>query len=106
MGKQRKSMDGEQKPIPTPEGEVADVLAIKINSHDDSENIEIRAKKSTKISKIISAYAKQKLIDASSVRMIYLGQRLNPQQTLGEIGITNEDSLDVILEQIGGCVEF
>lgn len=61
-----------------------------------------QVKMSTKFEKIMNAYAQKKTIEATTIRFLFEGQRLNPAATPAEVGMTDHDVIDCVLEQIGG----
>lgn len=52
--------------------------------------------------KIFSAYAKQKGVQASSLRFLLDGDTIRPDSTVKMLELEDEDQIDVMLEQIGG----
>lgn len=53
--------------------------------------------------RLINAFANNQGINAATIRLVTPeGERMRPQQTLGDYGIEDNDRLDVLIEQIGG----
>jgi len=75
---------------------------VKLVPQEGGESIDIKAKRSTKIERLIAAWAEQKRVSAQSIRLAFEGRRLQPNQTLAETGVEENDQLDVFLEQLGG----
>lgn len=61
-----------------------------------------KIKKSTKMSKIFTAYASKFGIDPSSYRFLHDGQRLKPDDTPKMLELEDEDQIDAVLAQNGG----
>lgn len=55
---------------------------------DDSQAIDIKATKRTKVSKLITAYAQSKGVAESSLRLFLGANRLNVESTLGEVQVS------------------
>mmetsp|Transcript_3733 Transcript_3733/g.10238 ORF Transcript_3733/g.10238 Transcript_3733/m.10238 type:complete len:87 (+) Transcript_3733:77-337(+) len=73
------------------------------------DQVQIKAKPSTKICKLINAFAANKNINASDIRLINdTGKRFSStcEDTLADLGVEDGDSFDVVLEQVGGAVLF
>eukprot|EP01104_Vermistella_antarctica_P009446 TRINITY_DN2432_c0_g1_i1.p2 TRINITY_DN2432_c0_g1~~TRINITY_DN2432_c0_g1_i1.p2 ORF type:complete len:113 (+),score=41.28 TRINITY_DN2432_c0_g1_i1:28-339(+) len=79
------------------------VISVKLTLSDGNEPIQIRAKKKTTVAKVLEAFAKQKGIDATTLKLFLDGVRIQPTRTLGEAGVDDEDQLDVSMEQVGGA---
>jgi len=60
-------------------------------------------KKSTKFGKIFGAYAKRKSIELNVLRFVYDGQRVSADSTPESLDMDDNDQLDAMLEQVGGC---
>ncbi|KIY73306.1 ubiquitin-like protein [Cylindrobasidium torrendii FP15055 ss-10] len=78
----------------------------KLNLHiqnDGGEKITVAAKRDTKFAKIFSAAEKRWGKDAGTFKFTYEGARIRPEQTLGDVGIEDDDTIDAHLEQLGGC---
>ena len=54
---------------------------------DDSQAIDIKATKRTKVAKLITAYAQSKGVAESSLRLFLGSTRLNVESTLGEVQV-------------------
>jgi len=87
---------------PPPEKKEAIVIQVKLVPQDGSDPLEIKAKASTPVQRLIDAYAKEKGIDGNQLRLFLDGKRLSPGQNLGQTEVQNGDQIDVAIEQIGG----
>ncbi|WVQ85725.1 hypothetical protein IAT38_007891 [Cryptococcus sp. DSM 104549] len=100
------SVPPEQKPKP----EAADAaLNIKIVNTNGDE-VFFKIKKTTKLNKlkrgadkrVQNAYAERVGTDVGSIRLLFEGQRIQDHQTALDLDLEDGDSLDVLLEQVGG----
>ena len=61
-----------------------------------------QVKKTTKLTKIMDAYAQRRGIQASSLRFLLDGKRVNPDETPKMLELEDNDQLDVTMETVGG----
>mmetsp|Transcript_23041 Transcript_23041/g.69082 ORF Transcript_23041/g.69082 Transcript_23041/m.69082 type:complete len:92 (-) Transcript_23041:39-314(-) len=61
-----------------------------------------KVKKTTKFAKLITAFCSREGVSEDKVRLLYDGQRLNPNQTPADLDMEDGDQIDARLEQIGG----
>ena len=61
-----------------------------------------KIKKTTKMSKVFSAYATRKGVDSKSLRFLLDGERIGEDQTPKLLDLEDEDQIDCVLEQLGG----
>jgi small ubiquitin-related modifier len=59
-------------------------------------------KHTTKFSKIFEAYARVKQVELSTLRFLLDGERILPEQTPKMLDMEEHDTIDCLLEQIGG----
>ena len=62
-----------------------------------------KVKKTTKMSKVFDAYASRKGVQASCLRFFLDGERINADQTPKQLEMEEQDQIDCLLEQTGGC---
>ena len=64
-------------------------IVLKISLQDSSEPLHVKVKKSTKWSKIFTAFSNHARRDIKALRFMYDGNRINPDQTqtVGEVYI-------------------
>ncbi|EGF98432.1 uncharacterized protein MELLADRAFT_113564 [Melampsora larici-populina 98AG31] len=77
------------------------VLNIRVVDSDHKE-ICFKIKPTTKLGKVINAYAEQTGMAIASVRFTYEGTRINVDDTPEDLDMTDDDTIDVMIEQIGG----
>lgn len=68
----------------------------------DSNEVYFKMKKRTPLRKMMDSYCKTKAISQSSVRFVYDGKRVQPDQSPEDLGMQDDDVIDVLLEQTGG----
>ena len=55
------------------------------------------------MSKVFVAYAQRKGVQQSSLRFLLDGERINPEDTPKSLELEDQDQIDCLLEQYGGC---
>ena len=60
-------------------------------------------KMTTKMSKVFDAYASRKGVQANALRFLLDGERINADQTPKQLEMEEQDQIDCLLEQTGGC---
>ncbi|KAI0755565.1 ubiquitin-like protein [Fomes fomentarius] len=66
------------------------------------EEVFFKIKRNTKLSKLQGAYASKVGKDVSSIRFLYDGQRINDDDTPASLEMDDNDTIDVMVEQVGG----
>jgi small ubiquitin-related modifier len=77
-------------------------LNLKVKAQDGTE-IFFKVKPTTKFGKLMDAYCGRVGVDATSVRFLFDGERLTREQTPGELDMEDEDEIDAMIQQVGGC---
>ncbi|KAK6907685.1 hypothetical protein V866_003489 [Kwoniella sp. B9012] len=85
---------------PKPEAD-PNTLNIKIVSTNGDE-VFFKIKKTTKLNKLKSAYADRVGTDVAAIRLLFDGQRILDDQTANDLDLEDGDSIEVLLEQVGG----
>ncbi|KAF7333502.1 Ubiquitin-like protein SMT3 [Mycena venus] len=90
-----------------PQGEVKSedaqsTINIKVVS-SQGEEVFFKIKRSTKLSKLQGAYASKVGKDVSSIRFLYDGARINDDDTPASLDMEDNDTIDVMVEQVGGA---
>lgn len=79
-----------------------EIIHLNLKS-EDGEEITFKVKNTTKFSKIFQKYCEKKNIaNYNSVRFLFEGERINDNLCPNEMGIENNDEIDVRFEQVGG----
>ncbi|KIK68460.1 hypothetical protein GYMLUDRAFT_35882 [Collybiopsis luxurians FD-317 M1] len=69
------------------------------------EEVFFKIKRSTKLSKLQGAYANKVGKDVNSIRFLYDGSRISEADTPASLDMEDNDTIDVMVEQVGGCIE-
>ncbi|TDL24354.1 ubiquitin-like protein [Rickenella mellea] len=103
--------DDEQNPPPTQEDNQDGVTAksedpnapinIKVVSASNEE-VFFKIKRSTKLSKLQAAYASKVGKEVGTIRFLYDGERINDDDTPASLDMEDNDTIDVMVEQVGG----
>ncbi|GJP42941.1 hypothetical protein CLOM_g2463 [Closterium sp. NIES-68] len=85
------------------EGKQAKVEAItlKVVAQDGTE-VSFKVKPKTKFSKLFQAYSDRKGFKLDTMRFLYHGDRVLGDNTPAELGIEDNDHIEVMVEQLGG----
>ncbi|KAJ7077420.1 ubiquitin-related domain-containing protein [Mycena belliarum] len=77
-------------------------INIKVVS-STGEEVFFKIKRSTKLSKLQGAYASKVGKDVGSIRFLYDGSRINDDDTPSSLEMEDNDTIDVMVEQVGGA---
>ncbi|KAJ7123836.1 small ubiquitin-related modifier [Mycena crocata] len=77
-------------------------INIKVVS-SQGEEVFFKIKRSTKLSKLQGAYASKVGKDVGSIRFLYDGARINDDDTPASLDMEDNDTIDVMVEQVGGA---
>ncbi|CDZ96945.1 Ubiquitin-like proteins [Phaffia rhodozyma] len=94
-----------EQPEPKPEGEggpKGEPINIKVASSDGTD-VHFKIKTTTKFSKLKSAYAQRVGKSVSTIRFLFDGTAVGDDDTPASLSMEDQDSIDVMIEQIGGC---
>jgi len=76
-------------------------INIKVVS-STGEEVFFKIKRSTRLSKLQGAYASKVGKDVGSIRFLYDGTRINDDDTPLSLEMDDNDTIDVMVEQVGG----
>jgi len=76
-------------------------INIKVVS-STGEEVFFKIKRSTKLSKLQGAYANKVGKDVGSIRFLYDGARIADDDTPTSLDMEDNDTIDVMVEQVGG----
>ena len=88
--------DEEKKPA-------AEQLNLRVMTQDGNE-IFFKIKMTTPLQKLMTAFCNRHGIDQNSVRFLFDGTRINPNQTPQELEMEDGDVIDCMVEQSGGAI--
>ncbi|PWN91640.1 ubiquitin-like protein [Acaromyces ingoldii] len=92
--------DHGEAPAPKPESEQ---LNIKVKDADGNE-VFFKVKRQTRLSKLKRAYAERMGKPENAVRFITAdGSRVGDDDTAETLGLEDQDEIDAMVEQLGGC---
>ncbi|PFH52509.1 hypothetical protein AMATHDRAFT_57135 [Amanita thiersii Skay4041] len=78
-------------------------INIKVVSQTGDE-VYFKIKRNTKLSKLQGAYANKVGKDVGSIRFLYDGARIQDDDTPALLGMEDNDTIDVMVEQVGGSI--
>ncbi|KAH9981680.1 small ubiquitin-related modifier [Russula compacta] len=76
-------------------------INVKVVSSSGDE-VYFKIKRTTKLSKLQGAYANKVGKDVGSIRFLYDGTRINDDDTPSTLDMEDNDTIDVMVEQVGG----
>ncbi|KAH9841141.1 ubiquitin-like protein [Rhodofomes roseus] len=76
-------------------------INIKVTTQT-GEEVFFKIKRNTKLSKLQGAYASKVGKDVGSIRFLYDGNRINDDDTPSSLDMEDNDTIDVMVEQVGG----
>ncbi|KAG2358052.1 ubiquitin-like protein [Suillus spraguei] len=76
-------------------------INVKVVSSAGDE-VFFKIKRNTKLSKLQGAYANKVGKDVGSIRFLYDGSRINDDDTPSTLDMEDNDTIDVMVEQVGG----
>ncbi|KAF7290809.1 Ubiquitin-like domain-containing protein [Mycena indigotica] len=94
--------DEQQQDEPVKSEDAQGTINIKVVS-STGEEVFFKIKKSTKLSKLQGAYASKVGKDVGSIRFLYDGSRINDDDTPSTLEMEDNDTIDVMVEQVGGA---
>lgn len=84
-----------------PEESANEPITIRVKDQTGEETM-FKIKKSTKMSKVFSAYAQRKGVELASLRFLLDGDRIPETSTPKMLELVDEDQIDCVLAQVGG----
>lgn len=91
------TMSAEEKKGDEKDGQIN----LKVKDQDNSE-VHFKVKMTTKFEKIFNAFCSRKALQPDAVRFLFDGSRINPNQTPKDLDMEDGDSIDAMMEQVGG----
>jgi len=95
------ALGGADAPADAPADGEPTTINIKVKDQSGDEML-FKVKKTTKMSKIMDAYAQRRGVGADNLRFVYDGQRVNKEATPKMMEMDDDDQIDVTLETVGG----
>ena len=82
-----------------------EMLTLNVVAQDGQET-KFRLRPHTSLDKVMSAYCQRYAVNLQSVRFLYDGQRIGKDMTPTDLNMADGDTVDVVLQQTGGCGKF
>ncbi|KAF2744221.1 ubiquitin-like protein [Sporormia fimetaria CBS 119925] len=83
--------------------EPAEPQHLNIKVTDNNNEVFFKIKKSTQLKKLMDAFCERQGKTPQSVRFLFEGSRVQPDDSPDTLGMEDGDTLEVHQEQIGGC---
>lgn len=80
----------------------ATAINLKVVSQDNHE-IFFKCKVGTALSKLMNAYCDRQGLNINTVRFLFDGVRIGPEKSPADLDMEDGDTIDVMVEQVGGC---
>ncbi|GAB5355492.1 hypothetical protein AAMO2058_000210200 [Amorphochlora amoebiformis] len=77
-------------------------LNLKVKSQDGNE-VFFKVKKTTSFKRLMEAYCQKVGASSDAVRFLFDGDRISPEKTPADLGMEDEDEIDAMVQQTGGC---
>ncbi|KAI5150877.1 small ubiquitin-related modifier [Enteropsectra breve] len=77
-------------------------VKLVLQGSSDNKTV-VLAKPSTKISKLLKAYCRERNISPQEYRLVYKGKVLQEDGDVSIYNIKDNDVIDVVASQVGGC---
>ncbi|KAF8554848.1 ubiquitin-like protein [Imleria badia] len=94
------SQNQSQNEVKTEGGDNAPINVKVVSSTGDE--VFFKIKRNTKLSKLQGAYAAKVGKDVGSIRFLYDGNRISEDDTPSTLEMEDNDTIDVMVEQVGG----
>eukprot|EP00939_MAST-03C_sp_MAST-3C-sp1_P000844 g844.t1 len=85
-----------------PKTEKSEPITLRVKDQG-GEEIFFKVKNTTKMEKVFKHYANRKGVSADNLRFLLDGKRISGSTTPKELELEDQDQIDVVLEQVGGC---
>ncbi|GMH69783.1 hypothetical protein TrVE_jg4207 [Triparma verrucosa] len=79
-----------------------DAITIRVKDQTGEETF-FKIKRSTKMEKVFQTYATRRGVDFNSLRFLLDGERIGADETPKTLELDDQDQIDCMLEQTGGC---
>jgi hypothetical protein len=93
--------EGDFNPAPASEPPAVEHLNIKVT--DNNNEVFFKIKRSTQLKKLMDAFCERQGKQMSTVRFLFDGTRVRPEDTPDTLEMADGDTLEVHQEQIGGA---
>jgi len=90
------------EPGAAPAADAVAQVSLKVVNADGAE-VYFKIKRATQLKKLMDAYCKKQGIQRSAVRFLYDGQAIDDSKTPDDLEMEDDDVIDAMVEQTGGC---
>jgi small ubiquitin-related modifier len=80
----------------------SDRISLRVVAQDGGE-VFFKIRRSTPLGKLMKAYCERKAQNPNSIRFLFDGQRITEDQTPDSLQMEENDVIDALLQQTGGC---
>lgn len=80
-------------------------ISLKVKGQDGVEMF-FRIKRSTVMKKLLKTYCDRKFLNYKSVRFLINGERFDPDKNPTDLGLSDGDEIDAMMDQAGGSSEI
>lgn len=87
----------EEESKPTTDAQINLVVAAQ-----DGTQVHFKVKRTTPFQKVFNAYATRQNLNSESLKFLFDGRRLKAHETPADYDMEDGDSIDCMLEQLGG----
>lgn len=96
--------DSEAKPQVKGEGGEggSEHISLKVKGQDGNI-VHFKIKRKTVLKKLMEAYCQRQSLQLDQIRFLFDGARLRDNQTPDELDMEDDDVIDAMLFQVGGC---
>ncbi|KAI9598324.1 ubiquitin-related domain-containing protein [Syncephalis fuscata] len=84
-----------------PNSDSGDHINLKVIGVDRNE-VFFKIKRTTQLKKLMNAYCERQGKSTDSVRFLYDGIRIQPDDTPSKLDMEDDDVIDVMVQQVGG----
>lgn len=80
-------------------------IQLRVRNHQGGE-VQFKIKKTSQLKKLMEAYCQRVGIRSQEVRFMVDGERVTQEDTPEALGLSDDDLIDVSVEQTGGALRF
>lgn len=84
------------------EGATGDDETVSLKVSDSQTEVTFKVKRKTPLSKVMDAFCRRTSKDAKSLRFLFDGERIMPEDTPGSLGMEDGDKIEALNQQTGG----
>lgn len=97
------SSDVKPEPQSSANEDPAENETVSIKVTDNQTEVTFRVKRKTPLHRVMDSFCKRTGKDPKSLRFLFDGERLNREDTPGSLGMEDDDKIEALNQQTGGC---